>query len=233
MIIEEKLERRTIMKAKKALIAGATGLVGNELLHILLEAKEYESVTAIVRRPLSISHPKLKEVLIDYDQLDKYEKDLKADDVFCCLGTTIKKAKTKEAMKKIDADYPLALARVTQKGGAEHFLLISSMNANPHSNIWYSQMKGRLEEGLSTIPFETISILRPSLLLGKRNEFRLGERIAATLFQVVSFLFVGPLLKVKAIEGRQVAQSMFDIAQNKRTGVIIYPSDQLQPRKRT
>lgn len=221
------------MKAKQALIAGATGLVGNELLHILLEAKEYESVTAIVRRPLSIKHPKLNEVIIDFDQLDKYEEHMKADDVFCCLGTTIKKAKTKATMKKIDADYPLALARATQKWGAKHFLLISSMNANPHSRIWYSQMKGKLEEELSTIPFETISILRPSLLLGERTEFRLGERIAATLFQAVSFLFVGPLLKVKTIEGRQVAQSMFDIAQKNQQGVMIYPSDQLQQRKRT
>jgi uncharacterized protein YbjT (DUF2867 family) len=216
------------MKAKKALIAGATGLVGNELLHILLEAKEYETVTAIVRRPLSIKHPKLNEVIIDFDHLEEYSEHMVVDDVFCCLGTTIKKAKTKELMKKIDADYPLALARLTQKLGAKHFLLISSMNANPHSKIWYSQMKGKLEEELSTVPFQTISILRPSLLLGNRQEFRLGEKMAATIFKTVSFLFVGPLLKVKAIEGRQIAQSMYSIAQTNRQGVNIYPSDMLQ-----
>lgn len=216
------------MKAKKVLIAGATGLVGNELLHILLEAKEYETVTAIVRRPLSIKHPKLNEVIIDFDHLEEYSEQMVVDDVFCCLGTTIKKAKTKELMKKIDADYPLALARLTQKLGAKHFLLISSMNANPHSKIWYSQMKGKLEEELSTVPFQTISILRPSLLLGNRQEFRLGEKMATTIFKTVSFLFVGPLLKVKAIEGRQVAQSMYSIAQTNRQGVNIYPSDMLQ-----
>lgn len=216
------------MEAKKALIAGATGLVGNELLHRLLEAKEYETVTAIVRRPLSIKHPKLNEVIIDFDHLEQYSEQMVADDVFCCLGTTIKKAKTKEVMKKIDADYPLALARLTQRLGAKHFLLISSMNANPSSKIWYSQMKGKLEEELSTVPFQTISIVRPSLLLGNRHEFRLGEKIAATIFQAVSFVFVGPLLKVKAIEGRQVAQSMYSIAQNNRQGVNIYPSDILQ-----
>ncbi len=216
------------MKAKKALIAGATGLVGNELLHILLEAKEYETVTAIVRRPLSIKHPKLNEVIIDFDHLEEYSEQMVVDDVFCCLGTTIKKAKTKELMKKIDADYPLALARLTQKLGAKHFLLISSMNANPHSKIWYSQMKGKLEEELSTVPFQTISILRPSLLLGNRQEFRLGEKMATTIFKTVSFLFVGPLLKVKAIGGRQVAQSMYSIAQTNRQDVNIYPSDMLQ-----
>ncbi|MGG7621929.1 NAD(P)H-binding protein [Bacillus coreaensis] len=216
------------MEAKKALIVGATGLVGNELLHILLEAKEYETVTAIVRRPLSIKHPKLNEVIIDFDHLEQYSEQMVADDVFCCLGTTIKKAKTKEVMKKIDADYPLALAKLTQRLGAKHFLLISSMNANPSSKIWYSQMKGKLEEELSTVPFQTISIVRPSLLLGNRREFRLGEKIAATIFQAVSFVFVGPLLKVKAIEARQVAQSMYSIAQNNRQGVNIYPSDILQ-----
>jgi uncharacterized protein YbjT (DUF2867 family) len=218
------------LKPKKALIAGATGLVGNELLHILLEAKEYDTVTAIVRRPLTIQHPKLNEVIMDFDHLEEYSEHMAVDDVFCCLGTTIKKAKTKAAMKKIDADYPLALAKLTQKLGANHFLLISSMNANPHSKIWYSQMKGKLEEELATVPFETISILRPSLLLGQRNEFRLGEKIGATIFQALSFLFTGPLLKLKAIEGRQVATSMYSIAQINKQGVMIYPSDYLQSR---
>lgn len=216
------------MKAKKALIAGATGLVGNELLHILLEAKEYETVTAIVRRPLTIQHPKLNQVIIDFDHLEEYSKHMEVDDVFCCLGTTIKKAKTKAVMKKIDAEYPLALAKLTKKLGANHFLLISSMNANPRSKIWYSQMKGTLEEELANIPFETISILRPSLLLGQRREFRLGEKIGAMIFQALSFLFTGPLLKLKAIEGRQVAKAMYSIAQIKKQGVMIYPSDILQ-----
>lgn len=216
------------MKRKKALIAGATGLVGNELLHILLDAEEYEQVTVLVRRPLNLKHSKLVEVVVDYDHLDKYADVMEVDDVFSCLGTTIKKAKTQDSMYKVDVEYPLMLAQLAYKNQAKHFLLISSMNANPDSKIWYSKMKGELEKELSKIPFEKTSILRPALLLGERNEFRLGEKVASVIFKGLSFLFVGPLLKVKAIEGKQVAKSMCIIAQRKSLGIKIYSSDQLQ-----
>jgi uncharacterized protein YbjT (DUF2867 family) len=216
------------MAGKTALIAGSTGLVGNELLQYLLNGKEYDKVIAIVRRPLEKKHPKLEEKIVDFDKLEEYKESFSVDDVFCCLGTTIKKAKTKEAMWKIDVDYPVALAKLASSQGAKKFLLVSSMNADPHSPIFYSKMKGKLEEAIKRIPFESTSIFRPSLLLGNRQEYRLGERAAAAIFTKVPFLFAGPLKKYKAIEGKTVASAMYRTAQGNRPGVTIYPSEQIQ-----
>lgn len=216
------------MKKKTALIAGASGLVGSRLLPLLLECREYEKVTAIVRSPLGMQHPKLNEQIVDFDHLEGEEGLFRADDIFCCLGTTIKKAKTQEAMYKIDVDYPLAIAELALKQGAGHYLLISSMNANPKSPIWYPRMKGELEEKLRKIPFETISILRPSLLLGERKEFRLGEQFAAAVTKPLAFLFKGSLRKAKPIQGKNVAIAMYRLAQSAKKGTAIYPSDQIE-----
>ncbi|GAM16057.1 oxidoreductase [Mesobacillus selenatarsenatis] len=213
---------------KKALIAGSTGLIGNELLQILLNSKEYDQVTAIVRRPLYVKHSKLDERVIDFDRLEEYIGLFAVDDVFCCLGTTIKKAKTKEAMWKIDVDYPVAIAKLASSKGARKFLLVSSMNANPDSPIFYSKMKGKLEEEIKRIPFETTSIFRPSLLLGERDEFRFGERAAAAIFTKMPFLFGGPFKKYKAIEGRVVASAIYQVAQKEVTGLALYPSGKIQ-----
>jgi uncharacterized protein YbjT (DUF2867 family) len=213
---------------KRALIAGSTGLIGNELLKFLLGSTEYEQVTAIVRRPLGVKHSKLDERVVDFDSLEK-EKDLFAvEDVFCCLGTTIKKAKTKENMWRIDVEYPVSIARLASSQGARKFLLVSSMNANPDSPIFYSKMKGKLEEEIKQIPFETTAIFRPSLLLGERDEFRLGERAAAALFTKTPFLFAGPFRKYKAIEGRTVASAMYQVAQKDTAGLTVYPSEKIQ-----
>lgn len=216
------------MAGKTALIAGSTGLIGNELLQFLLNAKEYDKVTAIVRRPLEIKHPKLDEKIVDFDHLEEYKESFAVDDVFCCLGTTIKKVKTKEAMWKIDVDYPVAIAKLASSQGAKKFLLVSSMNADPNSPIFYSKMKGKLEEAIIQIPYESTSIFRPSLLLGNRQEYRLGERVAAAIFTKVPFLFAGPLKKYKAIEGKTVASAMYRTAQGNKPGVTIYPSEQIQ-----
>jgi uncharacterized protein YbjT (DUF2867 family) len=215
------------LAGKTALIAGATGLIGNELLNYLLNANEYEKVVAIVRRPLSEKHPKLEEKIVDFDKLEDYIDVFSVDDVFVCLGTTIKKAKTKEAMWKIDVDYPVAIARLASTKGAGKFSLVSSMNANPDSPIFYSKMKGKLEEEIKHITFETTAIFRPSLLLGNRDEFRLGERVSAAIFTVVAFLFAGPMKKYKAIEGKTVANAMYRVSQENKTGVTIYPSEQI------
>ncbi|RSD26664.1 oxidoreductase [Mesobacillus subterraneus] len=216
------------MAGKTALIAGSTGLIGKELLHFLLNGSEYEKVIAIVRRPLENAHPKLEEKIVDFDRLDQYIESFAVDDVFCCLGTTIKKAKTQEAMWKIDVDYPVAIARLASSQEAKRFLLVSSMNADPNSPIFYSKMKGKLEEEIKQIPFETTAIFRPSLLLGEREEFRFGEKAAAAIFTKVPFLFAGPFKKYRAIEGKTVASAMYRAAQLNRSGVTIYPSEQIQ-----
>jgi uncharacterized protein YbjT (DUF2867 family) len=216
------------LAGKTALIAGATGLIGKELLKLLLNGSEYDKVVAIVRRSIEIDHPKLEERIVDFDQLDQYKEIFSVHDVFCCLGTTIKKAKTKEAMWKIDVDYPVMIARLASSQGARKFLLVSSMNADPDSPIFYPKMKGKLEEEIRRIPFETTAIFRPSLLLGERDEFRLGEKMAAAIFTKIPFLFSGPFRKYKAIEGRTVASAMYQAAQIDTAGLAIYPSEKIQ-----
>ncbi|WP_409288400.1 oxidoreductase [Peribacillus sp. SCS-37] len=216
------------MEKKTALLAGATGLIGNHLLHVLLDAGEYDKVITVGRRPLNISHPKLEEVIMDLEKLDENRMLLKADDVYCCLGTTMKKAGSREAMFRIDVGYPAELARVTREEGAKRFLVVSSMNADPDSPIWYSRMKGELEQQLLIIGFPSLSIFRPSLLLGNRSEFRLGERAAAAVSTGLRFLFQGPLRKFRAIKGSTVAKAMYLAAQKESSGVIIYSSEQIE-----
>lgn len=213
---------------KTALVAGASGLVGNELLQLLLNGKEYEQVVAIVRRPLHMTHPKLDERMIDFGKIEKLEGLTKVNDVFCCLGTTIKKAKTKEAMKIIDVDYPIALAKLGKKWNAEQYLVISSMGADPRSSVFYSRMKGELEEELKTMGYPTLQIFRPSLLLGERKEFRLGEGIASKMMPALSRLMKGPLTKYRAIEAKTVARGMYAAAQIKPSGVRVYLSDEIE-----
>ncbi|MEH7238791.1 oxidoreductase [Bacillus sp. JJ1562] len=216
------------MEGKSALIAGATGLIGNELLHLMLEAPEYKKVYALVRRPLGLNHSKLTEVVVDFDGLDKYEHYFVVDDVFVCLGTTIKKAKTQEVMYKIDVDYPVEIGRIARESGAKHYLVVSSMNADINSKIFYSRMKGELEEKVQKLGFEKLSIFRPSLLLGDRNEFRLGEEMAAILFKVLKYIFVGPFRKYRANEGKIVAKAMYKVAQEKVQGKVVYVSEEIE-----
>lgn len=216
------------LKGKTALIAGASGLIGSELLHILLKGKEYDRVVAIVRSPMYLTHPKLIEKVVDFNQLNEHIDCFKVDDVFCCLGTTIKKAKTKDAMKKIDVEYPLNIAKIAKEQGAKQYVLVSSMNANPNSTVFYSKIKGILEQELMKIPYESISIMRPSLLLGNRMEFRLGEKVAGTILRGLGFLFFGPLKKYKAVKAEDVALAMYKIAQNPNRGTTIYSSKELE-----
>ena len=215
------------MKEKTALIAGSTGLVGNELLRILLAEKQYATVYAIVRRPLAVKHPKLIEIVCDFDRLEAVKAYFAVDDVFCCLGTTIKKAKTKEAMYRVDVEYPVALAQLAKEQGACHFLLVSAVNANVGSFIWYQKLKGQLEAQIKNIPLTAISILRPSLLLGMRQEFRLFETIASKVVLGLSILFRRSWPKL-AIEARVVAQAMYQLAQRGKPGVTTYFPEQME-----
>ncbi|AZK45256.1 oxidoreductase [Paenibacillus lentus] len=213
---------------KIALIVGGSGLVGRKLLHLLLEGQRYDSVVAFVRAPLHVEHPKLTELIIDFDQLEQYEQHFCADDVFCCLGTTIKKAKTQEAMYKIDVEYPLTIAQLALGQGAQHFLFISAIGANADSRIFYSRIKGIAERELREMPYDSLSILRPSLLLGEREEYRLAERWGGVIFQALSFLLIGPLRKYRAIEAETVARAMYRMAMNSSKKTAIYSSEQIE-----
>ncbi|WP_088104899.1 NAD-dependent epimerase/dehydratase family protein [Halalkalibacter urbisdiaboli] len=214
------------MNGKTALLAGATGLVGTKLLAILLKESNYEKVYVLVRKLLNVKCSKLIEIMTDFRNLERVQQHFAVDDVFCCLGTTLKKAGSKEAMYLVDVEYPFQLAKLTEQQGAKQFLQISSMNANPHSLLWYPKMKGELEEKIKLIPFQSMAIIRPSLLLGKRNEHRLMEELASTLIRGLNKM-TGKVNRRLAIDAEEVALAMFSIAQMNRKGIAVYSSEQL------
>jgi len=212
---------------KSALIVGATGLVGKELVNILLNQTNYDSVMVLTRKLLPITHPKLEQIITDFDQLNQYQQHLQVDDVYCCLGTTIKTAGSQDAFRKVDFTYPLELAVLTKSLGAQKFLIITAMGADPNSKVFYSRVKGEIEAELKSLGFPALHIFRPSLLLGERQEFRLGERIGVILSPVLSFLMVGSLKKYKPIHARDVAMAMYQAGQLPKSGSFTHESDEI------
>jgi uncharacterized protein YbjT (DUF2867 family) len=210
---------------KTALIAGSTGLIGSQLLQLLLTDDYYDRVKAISRKPLEIVHPKLENIVLEFDRLTEHHDKLKADDIFCCLGTTIKKVKTKEKFRKVDFDYPVELAKLTKVNGAEQYLLVSALGADKHSKIFYNQVKGEVEEAISQIGFKSYHIFRPSLLMGDRNESRSGEEAGKVFFKYFGFLVP---VKYKGIDSIKVARAMQKIAAKHQPGMYIHESEELQ-----
>lgn len=213
---------------KTALIIGSTGLIGSQLLNLLLESKDYNKVITFVKRDSGKQHPKLSQHIIDFDQLESYQELIVGDDFFCTIGTTIKKAGTKEAFKKVDFEYPQQFAAFAEQNKVKNFLLISSLGADETSGNFYLKTKGEIENILKNSDFESVSILRPSLLLGNRQEFRLGERVAGIFMRTLSFLFFGKLKKYKPIESETVAKALLTIAQKNIKGFTVYESDSIE-----
>lgn len=212
---------------KSALVIGATGLVGSSLLDKLLRSEHYDRVKVLSRRKLS-SHDKMEVIILNnFDKLSEVRDQLKADDVFCCIGTTMAKAKNKESFKKVDYEYPVALAEITSGNGAQKFLLISALGADKSSSVFYNQVKGQVEEAIWQQDFPEIHILRPSLLLGPRDEKRIGEDAAKTFYRLFNFIFVGPFRKYKAIPADQVAKAMLHFARTPYPGKHIHENVEL------
>lgn len=213
---------------KTALLVGASGLVGRHCLQFLLDEPSYTRVTVLVRKQLCITHEKLVQHTINFDDLTTLGEVLAADDVFCCLGTTIKKAGTQEAFRKVDFDYPIKIAALTEHCGAAQFLLVSSLGADSHSRIFYNRVKGEMEEAIRKISFTTVHIFRPSLLLGDRTEYRAGEKAGAFIMSGLKFALAGPFKKYRAIQARDVAQAMVRTAQMNLCGINIFESQRIQ-----
>ncbi|MDQ0268501.1 NAD(P)H-binding protein [Cytobacillus purgationiresistens] len=212
---------------KTALIAGSTGLVGNELLKLLLNKADYDKVYALVRRPLNIQHPKLIEVDCDFNNLENVKDYFAVNDVYCCLGTTIKKAKTKDAMYKIDVDYPYKMGKLAVEKEVNHFIIISSMNANARSKLFYPRIKGLLEDKLKTLPLHTLSIVRPSLILGNRSEKRFGEKVGMNTYKILSHFLSEQSKNKLAIEARDVAVAMAALAKRDSEGLMVCSSQDM------
>lgn len=215
------------MGMRSALVVGATGLVGSTLVKFLCECEEYAAINVIARRPLEFSHPKLKVRVREFDQITEQDIEF-AHEVFCCLGTTMKKAGSRDVFEKVDLEYPLCIAALSKNRGIGHFIVITAMGANEKSLAYYNRVKGKLEAELIAMDFPQLSIVRPSLLTGNRMEFRLGEKMGEMAMKLLGALFIGSAKKYRAISAEQVARAMKIIAlQSKSTKVAIYPSDEL------
>jgi uncharacterized protein YbjT (DUF2867 family) len=202
------------------------------VLERLLVDPAYTRVVAPVRRPLGRSEEKLSAPVLDFEELfgnPRGQDDIfTVDDVFCCLGTTMKKAGSRDAFRRVDFEYPREAARQAAARGAGQFLLVTAMGADPNARIFYNRVKGEVEAAVSAQRFRRVVILRPSLLLGDRSERRPGERIAMFLSRPLSPLLRGPLAPYRPIEAEEVAEAMVILARKVEPGVHVIPSDQLR-----
>ena len=200
------------MKRRTALVVGATGLVGSHVLRLLLNDSRWTRVLALTRRPLAISHPRLTNIVTDFEKLDKVARRLKADDVFCCLGTTLREAGGRAGFHKVDYGYAMAVARLTQENHAHHFLLLSAQGADARSLFFYNTVKGRLENDVLALNFEHLTVLRPSLILGQRPQRRWSEQLAGKILGAISPLLRGPLVPLRPVAYEALAAAMVQAA---------------------
>lgn len=209
--------------SNSAVVIGATGLVGRECLRLLTAQSEFAQVTAVVRRALpdDMRYPDLQTALVDFDRLDDHAEVFRASHLFCTLGTTIKQAGSQERFRQVDFGYPLRAAELARAAGARHALLVSSLGASPAARTFYLRVKGELEQAIMDLGFPSVTVVRPSLLLGDRNEVRLGEKIAARL----AWAFPP---RYRAVHVEQVAQVLVQAAIEDRPGVRVIENPEIR-----
>lgn len=215
----EKKEKQIV------LLAGATGLVGGEVLRLLSNDDGISEVRALVRRPLPAHHkgPRVRELPADFEHLRDHPDWFKADLVISVLGTTIARARSQAAFRRVDFDYPLAIAKAARAQGARHFLFVSALGANARSLFFYNRVKGELEDAILALGYPSVTIARPSLLLGERLERRFGEELAKRF----AWLYPSFWAPVRA---SQVASALLRSAHEDRPGVHILDNKQLHMR---
>jgi uncharacterized protein YbjT (DUF2867 family) len=207
------------VKGHTALIAGATGLVGGECLRLLLDDARYSTVTIVTRRPLGAAarHPKVREVVVDFDRLDAVRADLRAEHVFCALGTTIRKAGSKVKFRAVDFEYPRRFAQLALTNGARHFSLVSALGASTSSAFFYSRVKGELEDSLRAMGWPSLCFVRPSVITGTRQESRPAERISGHLLRFAPRAW-------RPVPATQIAAAMIATALREPEGVTTIES---------
>lgn len=193
------------MGTRTALLVGATGLVGGHCLDRLLADPAYGQVVVLARRPVAREHARLQAEVVDFDRLNRVPA---ADDVYICLGTTIRAAGSREAYYRIDHDYPLMLARLARAAGAGRLALVSSIGASPVANNYYLRMKGETERDVAEVDYECVELFRPGILLGDRESQRPRESVAIGAGRALAPLLVGPLRRYRPVAAAQVAAAM-------------------------
>lgn len=209
-----------------AVIAGATGLVGGHALRLLLEDSGHARVIALVRRTIAEEHPRLEQRVVDFEALPA-EALAGAADVYCALGTTLKKAGSREAFRRVDHDAVLAVAERAAKAGARQFLLVSSVGADATSSSFYLRVKGEVEREVSALPFEAVHIFRPSFLMGDRGEERLGEKIGIAVARGAQGVMLGGMRRYRPVQAEAVAAAMVAAARRGQPGRHLYHFDEI------
>ncbi len=209
-----------------ALVFGASGLTGRFLIEHLISDPRYEIVKLFVRKEISIPHGKIKQIIYSPERVEDYSSEITGEHLFCCIGTTIKKAGSRDAFYKIDHTLVERIAKIASSNKVRSFAVISSIGANDRTSNFYLNTKGKMEESIKTFTFQNLSILRPSMLLGLRNEKRGMEELGKTVAKVITPLLVGSLKKYRPIHASQVAQAMIILA-NKPKGVYTLESDEI------
>lgn len=210
-----------------ALVFGASGLTGRFLIEHLIEDQAYGSIKVFVRKELPIQNHKIRQVTFDPERIENISQDMMGDHLFCCIGSTIKKAGSKEAFYRTDHDLVEKIAQIGSANKVKSFVVISSIGANSGSGNFYLRTKGQMEDSIKTFNFSSLSIVRPSMLMGIRNEKRLGEEIAKKIYKIMNPLLVGPFRKYKSIHASTVAKSMIKLAKQSRD-IKVVESDELQ-----
>ncbi|HWU69200.1 MAG TPA: NAD(P)H-binding protein, partial [Stenotrophobium sp.] len=204
--------------SRTALIAGVTGLVGEQLLLQMVASDTYAQITLLSRKPLAVDDARVRVVMTDFSDLAALGTALRADDVFCCLGTTLKTAGSRAAFERVDYQMVVDLARAAHAQGAQQFLVISAAGTAANSPSFYSRVKARMEQDVAAAGFDSVQILRPSLLLGTRREHRQGERAAQRIMPMLSPLLWGGLKKYRAVTAHDVAAAMLQLAARRQSG---------------
>jgi uncharacterized protein YbjT (DUF2867 family) len=221
------------METRTALLIGATGLVGGHLLELLLDDPRWSRVTVLARRVAERRHAKLEWREVDFERPASFGELAGLDDVFCALGTTIRRAGSRDAFRRIDEGYTVTVAGAARARGASQLALVSAVGADATSSIFYNRVKGELEAALRALGYPRLRIARPSLLLGERRESRPGEQVGGGVMRALGWMMVGPLVKYRAIAASEVARALCAAAKIPDEGVIILEGDALASSSRS
>jgi uncharacterized protein YbjT (DUF2867 family) len=218
------------LMTKKAIIVGASGLIGSKLLGILLVQPEYGEVLSISRKKIKSANTKLTQLIVDFERLDRFSESIKGDVLFCCLGTTKKQTPIEAEYREIDHDYPVELAEIALKNGVDQYHLVSAIGANSESSHFYNKLKGDTENDIKKVGLKSLHIYQPSVLIGHRKNVRPMERMAVWIMKIIGPLMLGKLKRYRAIKAEDVAKAMFKQSLKNKAGVFTYTSDKIKQR---